>query len=73
MEVKQFKPGIWTEKVNVRDFVINNITPYHGTHEFLVGASDKTEKLWEVCKKATLEERKNKWCSFCRYRNHFNS
>ena len=42
MEVKQFKSGIWTEKVNVRDFVINNITPYHGTHDFLVGPSVKT-------------------------------
>ncbi|MFD1162832.1 formate C-acetyltransferase [Hwangdonia seohaensis] len=59
MEVKQFKNGIWTEKVNVRNFVINNITPYHGTHEFLVGPSAKTQKLWEVCKAATKEERQN--------------
>ncbi|MFD1614881.1 formate C-acetyltransferase [Gelatiniphilus marinus] len=59
MEVKQFKNGIWTEKVNVRDFVINNITPYHGTHEFLVGPSAKTLKLWDVCKAATKEERQN--------------
>lgn len=59
MEVKQFKNGIWTEKVNVRDFVINNITPYHGTHEFLVGPSTKTQKLWDACKAATKEERQN--------------
>lgn len=59
MEVKQFKNGIWTEKVNVRDFVINNITPYHGTSEFLVGPTEKTNKLWNICKAATLEERKN--------------
>ncbi len=59
MEVKQFKYGIWTEKVNVRDFVINNITPYHGTDDFLVGPSIRTQKLWEVCKEATKEERKN--------------
>lgn len=59
MEVKQFKNGIWTEKVNVRDFVVNNITPYHGTHEFLVGPSAKTQKLWDVCKVATQEERQN--------------
>ncbi|WP_194767180.1 formate C-acetyltransferase [Tamlana sp. I1] len=57
MEVKQFKNGIWTEKINVRDFVFQNITPYHGTHEFLVGPSEKTNKLWEVCKVATQEER----------------
>ncbi|WP_340155066.1 formate C-acetyltransferase [uncultured Winogradskyella sp.] len=59
MEVKQFRNGTWTEKVNVRDFVINNITPYLGTHEFLVGPSEKTQKLWDVCKEATKEERQN--------------
>ena len=59
MEVKQFKNGVWTEKVNVRDFVVNNITPYHGTSEFLVGPSVKTLKLWDICKAATKEERKN--------------
>ena len=59
MEVKQFNYGIWTKTLNVRDFVINNITPYHGTPEFLVGPSIKTQKLWEVCKEATNEERQN--------------
>ncbi|WP_370478278.1 formate C-acetyltransferase [Tamlana flava] len=59
MEVKQFKYGTWKKEVNVRDFVINNITPYYGTHEFLVGPSAKTQKLWEICKQATKEERKN--------------
>lgn len=59
MEVKNFKNGIWTEKVSVKDFVINNITPYHGTHEFLVGPSERTQKLWEICKEATKVERKN--------------
>lgn len=57
MEVKQFKNGIWTKEINVRDFVFQNITPYHGTYEFLVGPSEKTNKLWDVCKAATQEER----------------
>ncbi|MBU2950093.1 formate C-acetyltransferase [Tamlana agarivorans] len=57
MEVKQFKNGIWTKEINVRDFVFQNITPYHGTYEFLVGPSEKTKNLWEVCKVATQEER----------------
>ncbi len=59
MEVKQFNYGIWTEEVNVRDFVIKNITPYYGTHEFLVGPTVRTKNLWEICKKATKEERQN--------------
>ena len=59
MEVKQFKTGIWTNKVDVRNFVVNNITPYYGTHHFLVGPSDRTQKLWEICKEATKQERKS--------------
>ncbi len=59
MEVKQFNYGIWTDEVNVRDFVIKNITPYYGTHEFLVGPTARTKNLWEICKKATKEERQN--------------
>jgi len=59
MEVKQFRHGVWAEKVDVRNFVINNITPYHGTSDFLVGPSEKTVKLWDVCKEATQEERQN--------------
>jgi len=59
MKVIDFKSGIWNNAVNVRDFVINNVTPYYGTHEFLVGPSKKTQKLWDVCKQATLEERNN--------------
>jgi formate C-acetyltransferase len=59
MKVIDFKSGVWNKAVNVRDFVVNNVTPYYGTHEFLVEPSSKTKKLWEICKDATLEERKN--------------
>ncbi|WP_372757627.1 formate C-acetyltransferase [Mariniflexile sp.] len=57
MKTKTFNPGIWTETINLRDFVTKNITPYHGTYDFLVGPSEKTLKLWEICKQATKEER----------------
>src|SRR5210317_66094 len=59
MEVKQFRPGTWIDKIDVRDFVSKNVTPYHGTHDFLVGPSVKTQKLWDLCKEATKQERKN--------------
>ncbi len=59
MEVKEFKPGIWIDEINVRDFVLNNVTPYHGTDEFLVGPSARTQRLWDICKDATKEERQN--------------
>ncbi len=59
MKVATFKSGIWNSVISPRDFVSNNITPYHGTYEFLVGPTEKTQKLWEICKKATKEERLN--------------
>ena len=59
MKAVAFKNGTWNKEINVRDFVIKNITPYYGTHDFLVGASDKTKKLWEICKAGVKEERLN--------------
>ena len=53
----KFKEGVWNETINVRDFVVKNITPYYGSEEFLVGPSERTKKLWDVCKDATKEER----------------
>lgn len=59
MKTLNFKTGVWNEAINLRDFVANNIIPYHGTHDFLVGPSEKTLKLWDICKEATKKERKN--------------
>ncbi|MBL7471259.1 formate C-acetyltransferase [Robertkochia sp. 1368] len=55
----KFQEGDWTKTVNVRDFVIKNITPYHGTSEFLEGPTLNTMKLWEKCTQAMKEERAN--------------
>ena len=54
-----FKTGVWNKTINVRDFVLKNLVSYTGDDKFLVGASKKTQKLWEACKKATEIERKN--------------
>ena len=59
MKVLEFKNGIWDKEINVRDFVIQDITPYYGNHDFLVGPSQKTQKLWDICKSAVKEERQN--------------
>ena len=32
---KNFADGIWSKEVNVRDFVMRNITPYDGDASFL--------------------------------------
>ncbi|WP_298262420.1 formate C-acetyltransferase [uncultured Lutibacter sp.] len=57
MKIKKFNEGVWNEFINLRDFVAKNISPYHGTHHFLVGPSEKTQQLWEACKQGTKEER----------------
>lgn len=45
--------------VSVKEFVYNNLTPYFGSEDFLVGPSNKTQKLWDICKNALKEERQN--------------
>jgi formate C-acetyltransferase len=54
-----FNQGVWNTSINVRDFVVKNIVSYYGDDQFLVGASEKTQKLWEVCKKGMQQERQN--------------
>lgn len=60
MEVTKFISGSWTNTLNVRDFVFNNITPYHGTSTFLEGPTKRTQQLWDICTQAMAEERANK-------------
>jgi len=55
----EFKQGVWNTTIDVRDFVIQNIVSYYGDDQFLVGASEKTQKLWEVCKEGMKQERQN--------------
>ncbi|MCL4158673.1 UNVERIFIED_CONTAM: hypothetical protein GTU68_044452, partial [Idotea baltica] len=56
---KNFNEGVWNTSINVRNFVFKNITPYYGDDTFLVGPTQKTQKLWDVCKKELLQERQN--------------
>ncbi len=59
MEKRQFKPGVWQTTIDVRDFVVNNITPYEGDYSFLEGTTPRTQKLWDICTKTLAEERAN--------------
>ncbi len=40
-----FKPGKWQTDINVRDFILNNYTPYEGDENFLTTATARTTKL----------------------------
>jgi formate C-acetyltransferase len=54
-----FKENRWQNEINVRDFIYTNITAYDGDDSFLVGPSDKTNKLWAEVKKLLAKEVKN--------------
>ena len=55
----RFNDGRWSHKIDVADFVFNNITPYEGDASFLTGATERTKKLWNKCLEALEEERQN--------------
>lgn len=59
MSNNNFKPGNWQNQIDIRDFVINNVTPYHGDSSFLQGPTERTKKLWDICLKYLNEEKNN--------------
>ncbi len=51
-----FEHGTWVREINVRSFIRHNYTPYDGNDEFLEGATEDTNKLWEqVCELSKKE------------------
>ncbi len=52
-----FKGTLWTEDVNVRDFIQKNYTPYDGDEAFLAGPTEATDKLWARVQEYQKEER----------------
>ena len=53
-----FKTGLWQNQINVRDFIQQNYEPYEGDESFLVGATARTNNLWNRLNKLFVEERK---------------
>ncbi|QXM06171.1 formate C-acetyltransferase [Crassaminicella indica] len=53
-----FIEGNWTKEVDVRSFIQKNYTPYEGDESFLAETTQKTEKVWGICKKLCLVELK---------------
>ena len=45
-EWKEFKGGRWETEIDVRDFIMNNYTPYDGDDSFLQGPTADTTALW---------------------------
>lgn len=51
-----FADGSWKEKVNVRDFIQKNYMPYTGDESFLSDATQRTKKLWDICRGLLAKE-----------------
>ena len=53
-----FKRGDWSRSINVRDFIVSNVTPYLGDRTFLAASSAPTKAVWEKLQPYFQEERK---------------
>jgi formate C-acetyltransferase len=53
-----FVPGLWTKEINVRHFIQQNYTPYHGDEVFLAGPTRRTTALWAKLTDMFPEERR---------------
>ena len=51
-----FNKGDWTEKVDVRNFIQLNYTPYTGDESFLADSTSKTKQLWNKAEAMIKEE-----------------
>ena len=47
MRREGFNPGHWNSAIDVRDFIVRNVTPYNGDESFLAAPSAKTTAVWE--------------------------
>ena len=53
-----FKSGHWQNAIDVRDFIVRNVTPYTGDNRFLAGPSKRTKAVWDKLQPYFQEERK---------------
>jgi formate C-acetyltransferase len=43
---RDFNPGAWCTSIDVRDFIVRNVTAYPGDEKFLAPASKRTKAVW---------------------------
>ena len=53
----EFKGGRWETEIDVRDFIMNNYTPYDGDDSFLKGPTADTTALWNEVLELSKKER----------------
>jgi formate C-acetyltransferase len=52
-----FTPGTWQRRINVREFIQRNYTPYEGDGQFLQGPTARTRDLWRQLLPLLAKER----------------
>jgi len=48
---------MWQDRVNVREFIQRNYTPYEGDHAFLQGPTARTKTMWQTLAPLLAKER----------------
>ncbi len=59
---RTFSGATWKQQIDVRDFIVDNVTPYTGGPEFLAKPTARTRAVWEKLQPYFREEAK-KGCS----------
>ncbi|WP_322905383.1 formate C-acetyltransferase [Paenibacillus campi] len=52
-----FKQGKWTNHVDTKNFIDENMNPYVGNEAFLAGPTQHTKELWDIVSRLSREER----------------
>jgi hypothetical protein len=53
-----FAPGRWRNAIDVRDFILHNVTPYEGDEGFLAAPTARTKAVWEKLRPYFRDEQK---------------
>ena len=55
---RNFKGEKWKNTIDVRDFIMSNVTSYTGDESFLASSTEKTKKVWNILEeKMKIEQR----------------
>jgi len=55
---RSFNPGAWQTSIDVRGFIVSNVTPYDGDEKFLAGPTGRTKAVWAKLQPYFREEQK---------------
>jgi formate C-acetyltransferase len=55
---RSFNPGDWRDSIDVRGFIVRNVTPYSGDESFLAASTPRTKAVWAKLQPYFRDERK---------------